>query len=403
MIVSLWTDKVVNFGQTSTSRVEASHAKMKKWLETGRADIYSFIMKLTSLWSQVSSTLSQVHSSETMTLPFRYQDPFYAPCLRRISTYALSFVFDEIKWANQELKYLEQQRKKQSTESSTLSSIEPFSETNNIRSICTGVYTHTMGTPCRHRLRDLKEQGLSLEPKEFHKHWWLDRSVDNPQTSSPILEFTTQIRSRFKRNGTWSRKTGSGKYGSRREELVSEQRDQNSTINQSRRRRERTRLRPLASSITNSTPNNSIITSANPTPSLLPNLTPAPTLSPILPQVQVHSSQTNAGAYNIYCGFPPPLQQQQPAVNLQQYPYIHQQANLPQYQFLTPHLQTYNYQPQVQPCLPSPLSFQPTSIPSSQTNMPPPSGLDRLIFHRVHQTFLDIRHLVRISHMEPRL
>ena len=40
---------------------------------------------------------------------------------------------------------------------------------------CSGVYTATTGLPCAHRINDIRVQGGSLLPEDFHKHWYWDR------------------------------------------------------------------------------------------------------------------------------------------------------------------------------------------------------------------------------------
>jgi hypothetical protein len=40
---------------------------------------------------------------------------------------------------------------------------------------CSGVYTATTGLPCAHRIEDIRGQGGSLLPEDFHKHWYWDR------------------------------------------------------------------------------------------------------------------------------------------------------------------------------------------------------------------------------------
>ena len=40
---------------------------------------------------------------------------------------------------------------------------------------CSGVYKATTGLPCAHRIEDIRRQGGSLLPEEFHKHWHWDR------------------------------------------------------------------------------------------------------------------------------------------------------------------------------------------------------------------------------------
>jgi len=46
-LISAWTNKYHHFGETSTSRVEGCHSKIKAWLNhSSRNNIYSFVTKL---------------------------------------------------------------------------------------------------------------------------------------------------------------------------------------------------------------------------------------------------------------------------------------------------------------------------------------------------------------------
>src|SRR5262245_57936829 len=56
---------------------------------------------------------------------------------------------------------------------------------------CTGVYTTTWGLPCAHKLEEVREQGVSLLPEQFHKHWYWDRdSTPSEPTLEPLRVIT---------------------------------------------------------------------------------------------------------------------------------------------------------------------------------------------------------------------
>ena len=39
---------------------------------------------------------------------------------------------------------------------------------------CTGVFKHTTGLPCAHKINDIQYTGESLYPSDFHGHWHWD-------------------------------------------------------------------------------------------------------------------------------------------------------------------------------------------------------------------------------------
>jgi hypothetical protein len=52
---------------------------------------------------------------------------------------------------------------------------EHYVLSNKLLKACSGVYCATTGLPCAHRIEDVRGQGVSLLPSDFHKHWYWDR------------------------------------------------------------------------------------------------------------------------------------------------------------------------------------------------------------------------------------
>jgi hypothetical protein len=64
---------------------------------------------------------------------------------------------------------------------------------------CSGVYTATTGLPCAHRIKDIRGQGGSFLPKEFHKHWYWDRYSEASELILDPLRLLTHSTTSTKR------------------------------------------------------------------------------------------------------------------------------------------------------------------------------------------------------------
>jgi hypothetical protein len=70
---------------------------------------------------------------------------------------------------------------------------------------CTGVYTTTFGLPCTHKIEDIRQSGLSLQPQDFHPHWFWDRySGLTPTILEPlrVISYTSSQSSRRSASST---------------------------------------------------------------------------------------------------------------------------------------------------------------------------------------------------------
>ena len=58
MIISCWTCRFMSWGITATSIVEATHGRIKKWLKTGKKDLYRLVETLMTTFSYKSTWLA---------------------------------------------------------------------------------------------------------------------------------------------------------------------------------------------------------------------------------------------------------------------------------------------------------------------------------------------------------
>lgn len=120
---------------------------------------------------------------EEVSVPFEFRTPFYSSITRVVHIYILNLVADELKWANDELQEIAKERRRDVQQPS--------------RSECKGIKSFVYGYPCRHKLRDLKEDSLTLQPHHFHRHWWIDRFVTPEALPTLLLDFAIRPPRKF--------------------------------------------------------------------------------------------------------------------------------------------------------------------------------------------------------------
>lgn len=206
--VSAWTNKYIHFGHQSSSRLEGSHAKLKKWIESSRSDLYTLVLKLIPFWQALDDDiyLAKVVQGE-VNIAYSLSKPLYAKTTGIIHRYPLFKTEKQVALAKKELDEIKEGKRQE-------------------RSDCGGVLRRTWGLPCKHELMDILESGGVLLPSHFDKHWWIDRERAPVQAEQRIREPTTLPRSR-RRGHSRKNKTGTGVHGTRREHLHSERVDRN--------------------------------------------------------------------------------------------------------------------------------------------------------------------------------
>jgi hypothetical protein len=141
--------------------VESAHALLKRYIHSSQGDL------LTTWLSIEQAVANQIQNIKADTAKERIRTPLYLDrrqyhaCSGHITATALRLVQNHY---DQAIK-----AKKPS---------EPLGP-------CTGVFNTTIGLPCAHQVKDIRNRGVSLLPEHFHKHWYWDRYLDLPV---PTLE-----------------------------------------------------------------------------------------------------------------------------------------------------------------------------------------------------------------------
>jgi hypothetical protein len=126
LVVRAWVDQHLHLGNRATSRVEGAHSILKSYLQVSTGDLKAVYDKITLLLKKRFAEFEAAVDSNKMRIPHTARDPFYAPLVRQISSYALGKLWDQRHHLN---------------------SIDPLPS-------CTGSFRHTMGMPCAHDMQD---------------------------------------------------------------------------------------------------------------------------------------------------------------------------------------------------------------------------------------------------------
>jgi len=155
-VVHCWTNKAVHFGLQATSRVEGYHSALKKWLVNSEGDLFTIFHRMKSWW-QLSIRKHEQAISDSIIKSIRILE---------------SNLFRDVNGvihANALRVCLEQTRR--------------IRQGN-----CTGVFMHTMGMPCIHKLRETETRNEVLKPSDFHAHWWIERDNAEPARAPVVID-----------------------------------------------------------------------------------------------------------------------------------------------------------------------------------------------------------------------
>ena len=207
-LVSAWTDTVLHFGLTATSKVEGAHRVIKDWLGGSRCDILSLFLRLDAFYADHVTTSTLETAITNSKIAYRSRQPIFAAIVGKVTRYALRLLAEQLKLARDHLRK------------------EKDDATYTAR--CSGAFSSSFGLPCCHDIMELERQSLPLQLKNIHDHWLIDRStrVDDVYVAPRLLEPATII-TRRNRAQVNSHQRGAGVRGNRREPTLEERLDDN--------------------------------------------------------------------------------------------------------------------------------------------------------------------------------
>ncbi len=164
--IAYYTNKYTYFGELTTSRIEGSHSVIKGWLNTSQCNLYELYLRTKLCWDTQQNEY-RWQMARSLSIPQLLSGEFFGSVRCIIHIYPL-----------QEYIYKHLQEAKQAINEAKKKNQEPS------LGICKGNFTIIFGMPCKHQiLHLLTTQGVLL-PKDFHQHWWIDRSCSRSCTTS---------------------------------------------------------------------------------------------------------------------------------------------------------------------------------------------------------------------------
>jgi hypothetical protein len=164
MIVTAWTNHVLHFGNTATSRVERAHLVVKDAVHNSSGDLDKVLNHISAILHRQQEEYRAELARQAASRPKKLLNPIFRLVLERVAHKAL-FKTDEIV---QRLRKLQEDHKKKNTNSDVAFKLDP----------CTHSCFDSMGIPCIHRIKERLDSGPSLLLEDFHEHWRFERSLD---------------------------------------------------------------------------------------------------------------------------------------------------------------------------------------------------------------------------------
>lgn len=142
--VKCYTDKVLHFGTTVTSRAESGHALLKRNLGTSTGDLKTVVDSISLLLTNQAHDISLAISSAKIRYPADLRLPIFQHLAASVTPYALRLIAPQYKLLTERLTVLPR---------------------------CTRVFSTTTGLPCSHRIQERMYQEGALLLEDVHPHW----------------------------------------------------------------------------------------------------------------------------------------------------------------------------------------------------------------------------------------
>jgi hypothetical protein len=160
-LAKAWTNRILRFGITTTSRVEGSHRALKGYLQVSTGDLHAVVERMGLLVANQAVEARAAKAQALTRLGADLRIALFVDLLGVASPVGLRQIL--------------QQRRKLTGD--PLAVPEP----------CTGAFRAVMGLPCAHELVDRVRSGDSLQPRDLHPYWLLNRSRGLAATIDPRL------------------------------------------------------------------------------------------------------------------------------------------------------------------------------------------------------------------------
>lgn len=157
-----WTQQYLHLGNSATSRVEGSHAFLKKHIGASTGDMLIVFERISQALQAQHTTLQHDFARDQIERPGVSLHPFYTNIATRTSRYSIRLISEQV------------------TKAKRATKIAPLPP-------CTNTFTRTMGLPCAHRIATLLGANKAVPLTDIHPFWRTGLSEMEPEYL-PLLE-----------------------------------------------------------------------------------------------------------------------------------------------------------------------------------------------------------------------
>lgn len=155
-IVSCWTNKYMHLGNSSTSRVEGSHAYVKRYIGESTCNIPNSWIRIREAIIAQHKKLRTASARDNIHSSFHHELSLFSALRKRTSKYSLDLLYDQVQYA------------KRATKEAPLR-------------ICNNGFTRIWGLLCKHRITTFLQLSQPIPLTEIHSFWKIDIAPDNSE------------------------------------------------------------------------------------------------------------------------------------------------------------------------------------------------------------------------------
>jgi hypothetical protein len=141
-----WTQQCLHLGNSATSRVEGSHAFLKKHIGASTGDMLIVFERISQALQTQHATLEYDFRRDQIERPVVTLHQLYTNIVIRTSRYSIRLIGEQVTKARR---------------ATNLAPLPP----------CTNTFTRTMGLPCAHRITSLLESNKAIPLTDIHPFW----------------------------------------------------------------------------------------------------------------------------------------------------------------------------------------------------------------------------------------
>jgi hypothetical protein len=161
--IRCWTNQHFHLGNSATSRVEGSHAFIKKYILSSTGDILTVWNRINhALNSQIDTLIREVKEDQLNSLIF-CQSFLYSNINKKTSRYSLNLIHNQV-------------------------DITKRATPNTPLQDCSNGFTRTIGLPCAHRITRLLDIKQPIPLSAIHPFWRQNLASEDQSEYLPLLE-----------------------------------------------------------------------------------------------------------------------------------------------------------------------------------------------------------------------